>query len=758
MKNILLSFSLIALLFSGCGGGDTATIPNPSAQDIAIKKIANYAKNSTNAKPTLQDYIDAGVGGVDASKLDKVNETVKGLTYDKVDTKQEIQELIETVGVTLPNKAPVATAQTITMLEDTSKAIALSATDLNGDALTYTVITPPTHGTFTNGVYTPTANYHGSDSFSFTANDGTLTSTPATVSITITDVADVNTAPVATAQSVTLVKDTTKTITLAGTDAESDTLTFTVVTPPAHGTFVGTTYTPTPNYNGSDSFSFTANDGSLTSAPATITITITDVNTAPVATAQSVTLDEDTTKTITLLGTDADGDTLTYTLTTNPTHGTFTNGVYTPTPNYHGSDSFSFTANDGSLTSAPATVSITIKDVAENQAPTVSLEISETLRVGSPVTITANATDSDGQIASYEFSGDMIGNSKSITKTFTTAGQKSVTVTITDNDGATATDTSTIIISEATLSKVKRTGQLYSYDEDGNIVTDGSIKDDGYYQEGLDRSYIRDDIKEVVIDTTTGLTWQDNEDAKTVKKPWITQANYDAGNRDDTSGDTATTYCSDLVLGGYGNWKVPTMKELLTIINYQPNDGLSINESFKNVSNSYYLSSNDAGGSNIWMINSNGGSSGDSYKDNYRSIRCVRSDNNITISSNFSKNGNIVKDSSTGLQWQDNTDAGINGSQKNWLEAIEYCEALSLDGKNGWRLPNINELLTLVDYTKREPFMDTDTFENVASHPYWSSTSYGYEQLAFYVQMKFGFHGSGGKGMYHFVRCVRTGE
>jgi len=105
------------------------------------------------------------------------------------------------------------------------------------------------------------------------------------------------------------------------------------------------------------------------------------LNTRPTATAQSVTLDEDTSKVIDLLGSDADGDALTFTVVTPPKHGTYTNGLYTPNPDYHGSDSFTFVANDGELSSAPATVSITINDVAEPDTtpPVITLNGADTI-------------------------------------------------------------------------------------------------------------------------------------------------------------------------------------------------------------------------------------------------------------------------------------------------------------------------------------------------------------------------------------------
>ena len=142
-------------------------------------------------------------------------------------------------------------------------------------------------------------------------------------------------------------------------------------TGPSHGTLSGTapnvTYTPLPNYNGPDSFSFTVNDGTLTSAPATVSITVTPVNDPPTALAQSVSTPEDTAKAITLAGSDPDGGALTFAIGAAPAHGTLSgtanNVTYTPAPDYNGPDSFTFTVNDGAVTSAAATVTITVTPV-----------------------------------------------------------------------------------------------------------------------------------------------------------------------------------------------------------------------------------------------------------------------------------------------------------------------------------------------------------------------------------------------------------
>ncbi len=97
----------------------------------------------------------------------------------------------EIVPVTLNvvNSPPVANDQSVTTAEDTAKAITLTATDADGDALTYTVVTQPSHGTLSgiapNLTYTPDTNYYGTDSFTYKANDGIDDSNIATVSIIV---------------------------------------------------------------------------------------------------------------------------------------------------------------------------------------------------------------------------------------------------------------------------------------------------------------------------------------------------------------------------------------------------------------------------------------------------------------------------------------------------------------------------------------------------------------------------------------------
>ena len=249
------------------------------------------------------------------------------------------------------NTAPVANAQSVAVNEDGTLVIVLTGSDVDGDTLTFSVVTGPMHGglsgTVPNLTYTPTANYNGADSFTFKANDGTVDSNTATVSITVTPVND---PPAADAQSVTTLEDTAKVIVLTGSDPDGDTLIYSVVTQPTHGALSGTapnlTYTPAANYNGSDSFTFKVNDGHADSNIATVSITVTAFNDPPIVDPESVTTNEDTPKAITLTASDVDGDPLTFSVVTGPTHGalsgTAPNLTYTPAADYNGADSFTF--------------------------------------------------------------------------------------------------------------------------------------------------------------------------------------------------------------------------------------------------------------------------------------------------------------------------------------------------------------------------------------------------------------------------------
>ena len=177
------------------------------------------------------------------------------------------------------NQSPVALPQSLSTLEDTGVSVSLEGSDGDGDSLAYSVINQPANGTISgvppNLTYTPSPNYNGNDSFTFVVNDGKEDSIAATISI---NVAPVNDAPVANANTATTSEDVPVAITLTGSDTDSSGLTYSIVSGPTKGTLSGTlpnlTYTPSADYNGSDSFTFRVNDGTADSTTATVSITV----------------------------------------------------------------------------------------------------------------------------------------------------------------------------------------------------------------------------------------------------------------------------------------------------------------------------------------------------------------------------------------------------------------------------------------------------------------------------------------------------
>ncbi|WP_336775813.1 Ig-like domain-containing protein [Paenibacillus sp. MMO-58] len=315
-----------------------------------------------------------------------------------------------TINVTPVNDAPVAEAGTKTATEDTPVNGSVSGSDVEGSTLTYTIVTPPQHGTVDlkpdgTYTYTPDPNFNGMDSFTFKANDGTDDSAPAKVDITVTPVND---APASENSTFSTAEDTALNDKVKASDVDGDTLTYTLVNEPEHGIIIfnpdGTfTYTPDPDYNGPDSFTFTANDGELDSTEAAVSITVTPVNDAPTANAGTNTTLEDKPVTGTVTGNDVDGTTPTYVLVTEPEHGTVILNpdgtyTYTPDPNYNGPDSFTFKATDGKADSVPAVVEITV--TAVNDAPTAS-DDSKVVDSGSSVTDSFKANDVDGDTLTF---------------------------------------------------------------------------------------------------------------------------------------------------------------------------------------------------------------------------------------------------------------------------------------------------------------------------------------------------------------------
>ena len=195
-----------------------------------------------------------------------------------------------------PNGTPTVdnATQSITTAEDAPKTFTVSASDPDGDALTYTA-SGAAHGTVTGGAngsftYTPAADYNGSDSFTVTVKDPEGATVTQSVSVTITAVNDAPRPGAENTSSLTLDEDTSAVVVIDWDDPEGDApLTLNVTQGPAHGTFAlvngDNVYTPDANYFGSDTIKYTVSDSTgLASAEFTVAITVNDVAEPPVST------------------------------------------------------------------------------------------------------------------------------------------------------------------------------------------------------------------------------------------------------------------------------------------------------------------------------------------------------------------------------------------------------------------------------------------------------------------------------------------
>lgn len=189
-----------------------------------------------------------------------------------------------------------------------------------------------------------------------------------------------NTPPLVASETLTTTPGRALAIHLHASDVDADALTYLLARLPAHGLLSGTaptlTYTAAAGFIGTDSFTFKANDGRADSTLATITLQVVAaplINTPPVANSQAVTTTQASRIAITLRATDGEGDPLTYQVISPPAHGILGGLapalVYTPTAGYSGADSFTYTAHDGQLDSALATVQINVTK-QPNRPPT----------------------------------------------------------------------------------------------------------------------------------------------------------------------------------------------------------------------------------------------------------------------------------------------------------------------------------------------------------------------------------------------------
>ena len=243
-----------------------------------------------------------------------------------------------------------------------------------------------------------------------------------------------------------------------------------------------------------------------------------------------------------------------------------------------------------------------------------------------------------------------------------------------------------------------------------------------------------------VIDNNTGLVWEQSPSEDTYT--W----------------DDAPNHCADLNSSNYGeksNWRVPNPLELLSIVDHSTYN-LATNSNFTNMptdSSDYLWTSKEYGGDTSLARAFNPYTGADSFaksKTTTYKVLCV-SGNEMqqAVSSDFitSSDGKIVTDNRTGLMWQKEY------VSRTWLLALKYCENLTYAGYSDWRMPNKNELTSLVNHEKSEkPY---SYFPDMPSIYFISSSTNVGNGNAWIVNFDTGTVGYTSKAYNHNVMCVR---
>ena len=300
------------------------------------------------------------------------------------------------------------------------------------------------------------------------------------------------------------------------------------------------------------------------------------------------------------------------------------------------------------------------------------------------------------------------------------------------------------------------TGQdkCYNNRENETITCPSSSNDDFYgqdaYYANLDKCTPQSFTvsSNVVVDNNTGLVWEKSPSSNT----------YTWANRN--------THCSELNSSNYGgknNWRVPNPLELLTIVDssrLKP----ATNSNFTEMPTSSLDASNL-----LWTNNEYKNDTSKAYyftlyygayvyreKNSTYKVLCVSGDELTAATSNdfvTSSDGKIVTDNKTGLIWQKEY-----ATDKTWQQALKYCEDSTYAGYSDWRLPNRNELASLINYEKLSgsPY---SYFPDMPSFQFWSSSSYeALRNDAWVVYFNYGYVVGISKSYtsyISYVRCVR---
>ena len=474
-------------------------------------------------------------------------------------------------------------------------------------------------------------------------------------------------------------------------------------------------------------------------------------NTAPQADAgpdQSVA----TGTTVTLDGSgssDSDGDLLAYTWTFISRPGSsgsvFSNlhsAAPTFVPDQTGTYVIQLVVSDGETNSSPNTMTVTATAASQNLPPVANAGPDQNVTIGTAVVLDGTASfDVNGDALTYTWSllskpdasSAVLSSAAAMSPQFTADidGSYEIQLIVNDGNADSPADTVTVVAASPVVAHVPDTGQTSDFTATWGEDADYTIHPPSYTDNG----------NETITDNVTGLMWQKQDDG--ITRDWTTAMNY----------------CETLSVAGYYDWRLPSNKELIGIVHYGTS-GPAIDTAYfpSTYSSGYWTSTYYLVDPNMTVdvefdfgVNhtaTHNRTNGAFYS------RCVRGAQTNPF---YINNGDgTITDQSTRLMWQQNDDA----IQRAWESAVSYCEGLDLAGHSDWRLPNLKELLSIVDYSIWAPAIDSTYFPTTQATRYWASTSkFSSTTLAWDISFMLGnietFNKSHGS---YYARCVRGGE
>jgi hypothetical protein len=472
-KPVLLSSAL--LFFVACGSGGSGTDLTPDEASL-LERVEDYASNSDdNPAPTVEDYTNAGIEGVNESNINQVNALIDELNTDDVDTVEEINAIVAGINQTIAmdrieayasnsdNPAPTvedyanAGIQGVTAdnLNQINLAVAESeADDVDTVEEINAIVINITQITAMNRIeaYNASSSDNPAPTVEDYANAGVQGVTTNNIDDINRVIAGLEAEDVDSIEEINAIVTNITQITAMNRikayalDSNNPAPT---VEDYANAGVQGVTADNLDQINTLIAGLDVEDVDSVEEINALIANSW--INIAPVAKGQTVSLDEDTAQAILLEGTDINEDSLTYTVVTQPTNGTLTgtapNLTYMPNSNYFGTDSFSFKVNDTKVDSAVATVNLTINPI--NDVPTVEAGVDKSIIITEGIRLAATGSDVEGAVGFVWREDDRILVERQVFDYIpTSTGAKYLTVTVTDNEGVSVSDSMLLMVSE----------------------------------------------------------------------------------------------------------------------------------------------------------------------------------------------------------------------------------------------------------------------------------------------------------------------